>query len=158
MSEPKLLNSTHFATHSFFYKAYKKNKKEEDAIESKTHVQVMKLFHEKIIHAMCEKLYVFDMPFGIGNLYIGEEVSLRKFVREVYVDENGKKTCRLAPNIGLKKCFRSYWNKSTCKIDSKFAYYLKMAPENGRIIGRYITERDSNPLKPNFRAYPILNE
>lgn len=155
----ELNDFTVYASVDYFYKKYlQESADRETLIRKDVYKEIMILFHKKIIHAMCEKLYVFNLPFGIGNIYIGEEAVLRKMVREVYVDENGKKTCRLAPNVGLKKCFRVYWNKNTCKLGNKFAYYLKPIPKASTQVGMYILDRDSDPLKPNFRAYLIANE
>lgn len=124
-------------------------------VPEKLHNKIIKSFHEKIVEKIYKKLYVFKMPFGIGDLCVGEEINKRKYARVYEKQPNNKCIAKLVPNIGRKKVFRFWWNKDTCKFKNSTMYWLKIADEHRCAIGKYIEERNSNPELKNYRAHLI---
>lgn len=157
--EIKGKNDSYFATVKYFYRQYKYEKRHQSVsiVSNAKHALILSLFHKHLLGIMCSKLYIFKIPFGIGAICIGEEAAIRKYIRELYTDENGKTQCRLTLNTGLKKCFRVCWRKLSCNIENKFGYYIKPIEKTRKAIANYINSRDQDLMKPNFRAHTIIN-
>ncbi len=138
------------------YRAYVALTKPAGRVGTKTHHQVIKEFGKKIMDAILYKSYVFKIPNNLGSIYIGEELSKRKYIKTLKRQEDGSVKLILIPNTGLRKVFRLHWDKDSCKNKHKTFYHFYTEKTPRRMIGRYIEEVNSNLEKKNFRAIPIL--
>jgi len=140
-----------------FYRSFKRfirNEPEFDVSEG-VHAEIIKSFNDLIIEKMYKSLYVFKMPFGIGELCVGEEINKRKYIKKLVEQEDGTKKRQFVPNIGLRPCFRFWWNKATSKGNGIKLYYLYMMQKNSANLYHHATEQCDNPLLKNYRAHII---
>lgn len=147
------------ATGSYYYFNYKKCVVDKSTIVPwATYSKAVKLFNEKMIELIINKLYVFKIPYGLGNLCVGEEVAIRKKIIEIYTNEKGLPQRRFVPNIGLKRTFRFWWSKQSVhkSTRNKELYWLYISANPRSKLGNYIQSRYDDSMQPNFRAYPIL--
>lgn len=107
---------------------------------------------------MCDKLYVFKMPFGIGDVFISEELNTRRYIKQLGPPEKKgeKASFKYVPNIGLRKIFRMTWRKESSKIYDSFAYRLSIKKKTAKYMGNYIGNRNEDPEQPNFRSHRYI--
>lgn len=140
-----------------FYRSFKRfirNEPEYDVSEG-LHAKIIESFNEMMVDAMYKRLYIFKMPFGIGELCVGEEINKRKYIKKLVEQEDGTFKRQFMPNTGLRPTFRFWWNKATSKGDGMKLYYLYMCQKNSKALYHHATEHDIDPLKKNYRAHII---
>ncbi len=133
------------------------SEKQREGITEKIATDVLGDIGIELAKEMLENLYILRIK-NIGAFHVGEEARFRRFVREIYVDEEtGKHRFRLVPNKGMKKTFRLHWDKAGCKSDHVDVYIQRTQLYTKKLMGRHIGERETDPYKPNFRSYVIVN-
>lgn len=144
-----------------FYRAYLKSVKgldEDLSIDEKVHTKIIHSFHSRVVASMISRLYVFKMPFGIGEICIGEEINKRKYIIKIVKQGDGSFKREKVNNSELRKVFRFWWNKASCRLENSEMYYLYILQRHSKSLGRYVEKQNSDPNLKNYRGHIIYRQ